>query len=244
MPVLYSFINPGFVLIAFLAIVAVSLVAAYSLQRRKTLKAKPARQTGPIVLNLDHQVSSGQEAETPQPSPAKTAAAPPQAPVFWTFAARNALLFDLARIALVILALVVAGGFLLVILPQDTIDHFAQILRSRSSAAPQQEVIAFLYLGDEIKADQFVINGALRNISSEPIEKLDAPIRLYSPAGELLETVIVRMDKETIAPDEIAQFHLILTGYKGQYGSYAVDFRLRQGELVPYKDMRTSKTRG
>jgi hypothetical protein len=46
------------------------------------------------------------------------------------------------------------------------------------------------------------------------------------------------MDAEVIAPDAIASFHLAYPDYSGQFGSYTVDFKLRQGEILSYKDMR------
>jgi len=50
------------------------------------------------------------------------------------------------------------------------------------------------------------------------------------------------MDKESFAPDETAEFHLVYLNYDMQFSRYAVDFKLRQGNLVPYKDMRGSRT--
>ena len=73
------------------------------------------------------------------------------------------------------------------------------------------------------------------------MEKLDASVRLYSEEGRLLETRVVRMDTETISPDAIAQFNLTYPDYRGQFGSYSVDFMLRDGQPVPYKDMRGSR---
>ena len=99
-------------------------------------------------------------------------------------------------------------------------------------------MIAFLYLGHEIQNDEFHIRGVVRNITTEPIEKLDAVVRLYSHNRELLETDIVRMDKETIEPDEVAQFELVYPNYQSEFSSYSVEFKLRQGAFVPYKDMR------
>lgn len=167
--------------------------------------------------------------------------APPAPPTFATLAGRTSVLNDIMRGALVILALVVAAGFVLIILPQNTFERIAQSVQSRSSAAPLQEKIAFLYLGDELKDNQFNIRGAVRNIVTEPIEKMDAVIRLYAAGGDLLETTVVRMDKESIAPDEVAQFHLAYPDYQGQFGSYSVEFKMRQGEIVPYKDMRAPR---
>jgi hypothetical protein len=46
------------------------------------------------------------------------------------------------------------------------------------------------------------------------------------------------MNKEKIAPDEIARFDLSYPDYKMEFASYAVEFVLRRGDPVPYKDMR------
>jgi hypothetical protein len=73
------------------------------------------------------------------------------------------------------------------------------------------------------------------------MEKLDAAVRLYAHNGNILETTIIRMNKETIAPDEVAQFELVYPNYKDELMKYAVEFKLRDGGLVPYKDMRTTR---
>ncbi len=153
-------------------------------------------------------------------------------------APRYSLLTTLLRGLLILLAVVVAAGFIIVLLPQRAVDKTAATLRSRTAPAPVPERIAFLYLGDEVKGSEFHIRGVVRNIATAPVEKLDATVRLYSTEGRLLETRVVRMDTETVAPDGIAQFNLTYPDYRGQFGSYSVDFILRDGELVPYKDMR------
>jgi len=81
----------------------------------------------------------------------------------------------------------------------------------------------------------------VRNISSEPLQKLDATVRLYSTENTLLETVVVRMDQDVIPADATAEFHLTYPNFMGQFGTYSVDFKWRGGELVPYKDRRGTK---
>jgi hypothetical protein len=98
-----------------------------------------------------------------------------------------------------------------------------------------------LYLGDEAKDNEFHIRGAVRNIATEPLEQLDAAVRLYAHDGTILQTTIVRMNKETIAPDEVAQFELVYPNYKNDFMKYSVEFKLRDGALIPYKDMRTTR---
>jgi hypothetical protein len=151
----------------------------------------------------------------------------------------SSFIMDMVRILLLILALVVALGFTLILLPQATVENAAQRLQTHGGPA-RQEQIALLYLGDEIKDGNFNVRGLVRNITTQPIEKLDAVIRLYSADGSLAETDFVRMDKETVAPDATAEFHLVSPNYNSQFGSYAVDFKFRQGDLVLYRDMRTS----
>jgi hypothetical protein len=147
-------------------------------------------------------------------------------------------LVEVGRAALILLALCIAVGFVLIVVPQATVDRLAQSIRIRNGEAPPEERISLLYLGDEGKGKEFHIRGVIRNISTQPIEKLDAMVRLYAGDGNLLETAVIRMDSEIIAPDATATFHLTYPDYSGQIGSYAVDFKLRQGEPLPYKDMR------
>ena len=63
-------------------------------------------------------------------------------------------------------------------------------------------------------------------------------MRFYTQDRSLLETTIVRMDKETIGPNEIAQFELVYPNDRLEFAGYSTEFKLRQGELVPYKDLR------
>ena len=122
---------------------------------------------------------------------------------------------------------------------QGKFDQFAQTMQERRAGA-KQEQLGFLYLGDEVKDKDFHIRGVVRNITDQQLDSLDAAIRLYAPDGRLMQTAVVRMDKETIAPDETAEFHLVYPNYESQIGSYSVDFRWRDGVVVPYKDMRTA----
>jgi hypothetical protein len=152
----------------------------------------------------------------------------------------SAVWTEVMRAALILLAICVAAGFFLILLPEGALDHLAQNLRLRNGGALPQESISLLYLGDETKGKEFHIRGVVRNISTQPIEKLDATVRLYALDGSLLETTVVRMDIEVIAPDATSSFNLTYPDYAGQFGSYAVDFKLRQGDPLPYKDMRHS----
>jgi hypothetical protein len=120
------------------------------------------------------------------------------------------------------------------------VNRLASTFEARHSAA-EQEKIALLYLGDDMNGNDFRIRGLVRNISSLPIEQLDAAVRFYSHNGTILETTVVRMNKETVAPNETAQFELVYPNYRMDFGSYSVDFKLRQGSPVDYKDMRATK---
>jgi hypothetical protein len=162
---------------------------------------------------------------------------PRQAPALQTLPQRSSLIFDILRILLIVLTLVVAAGFTLILMSESTTDRFVEDLRTRSNASSQQ-MIAFLYLGHEIQNEEFHIRGVVRNITTEPIEQLDAAVRLYSNDRELIETAVVRMNKEIIDPDEIAQFELVYPNYQSEFSSYSVEFKLRRGEFVNYKDMR------
>jgi hypothetical protein len=192
-----------------------------------------------LQLNLDE---AGQPANTESPDlhrPQSSGDAPAP-PSFSAVQPRPWLLTDFLRVLLVLLSLVVAAGFVLVVLPQPAVDKMTRTLEARNGAA-QQEKVAFLYLGDEVKENEFHIRGVIRNITTSPIDQLDAAVRLYGHDGILLQTTVVRMDKETIAPDEIAQFELVYPNYKMEFAKYSVDFQLREGELVRYKDMRATR---
>ena len=245
MMLLSSFLyNPSKLRILLFLVAAVCALIAYVLSRVRAKRSGEA--SGPVILlNLDQPAAPAEQkppaAETvPAASPVPTGVQPPGYAA-QTLQGRSSLALDLLRGALVILALVVAAGFILVIVPQRSVDSMSQGLQARSGKAPKQEMIALLYLGDEIKEKEFHIRGAVRNITTQPIEKLDASVRLYGSDGTLIETAIVRMDKETFSPDEVAEFHLVYPDYNMQFRSYAVDFKLRQGDLIPYKDMRGTR---
>jgi len=178
------------------------------------------------------------QAAVPQKTPA------PSGSQLFEYSPRpGASMFGIAmRGALILLALCVAVGFVVVLLPDNVINRSADAIRMKTGGPPPQERISLLYLGDEAKGKEFQIRGAIRNISTQSIEKLDAMIRLYAPNGVLLETAVVRMELETIAPDSIAAFHLIYPDYDGKFSSYSVDFKLRDGEILLYKDMRSAHT--
>jgi hypothetical protein len=197
---------------------------------------------GPVLLKLDSP-TQGKSA-----APGTELHSAPKAP---TLAAKTPLsalerppspASDLFHAVLIVLAIVVAVGFLLVILPQAKFDDLAQSLQERR-AGVQKEQFAFLYLGDEVQDKEFHIRGVVRNITEQQLEKIDAPVRLYAIDGRLLQTTVVRMDKESIAPDETSEFHMVYPNYDQNIGSYSVDFITRDGAIVNYKDMRAARAR-
>ena len=199
---------------------------------------------GPLLLlNLDKpgQPTATDPKSSPIPSESMDASTPPPPvkPAFVTLQRQPLLLTDLFRLLLVILSLVVAGGFVLILLSQPSVDRMTQDLQARHGTP--QEKISLLYLGDETKDNEFHIRGVVRNITTSPIEQLDAAVRLFGHDGNVLETSIVRMDKETIAPDETAQFELVYPNYKMEFAKYSVEFKLRDSGVVPYKDMRATR---
>ena len=199
-----------------LAALAVLLIVAYLLYHRRRFP--------------------GAQSKAPAPA-AKSASSSPK---LFEYSSRpdSTVLGEIMRGVLILLALCVAAGLILISMPEGTIDRMAQSLRLRKGETPPQEGISLLYLGDEIKGKEFHIRGVIRNISTQPIEKLDAQIRLYAPDGILIETTVVRMDAEVIAPDATSSFNLAYPDFTGQFGSYSIDFKLRQGQAMPYKDMR------
>ena len=198
---------------------------------------------GPMLhLNLD---KSGPPENPATPSSsthaeALNAESQPEAPAFVTIQRKPWLLGDLVRVILVLLSVIVAAGLVLIILPQPTIDKMTKDLQARQGES-QPDKVALLFLGDEAKENEFRIRGVVRNISTDQLEQLDTAVRLYSHDGTILETAIVRMNKETIAPDEVAQFELVYPNYKNDIMKYSVEFKLRDGALVPYKDLRTTR---
>ncbi len=150
--------------------------------------------------------------------------------------------FDLFRVLLIPAGLLVAAALILVSLSQSTADRIIGQLQSNFGGSKQAEV-AFLYLGHQIQGGRFHIRGVVQNITPDPIEQLDAMIRLYAPNRELLETAIVRMDREMIASDDIARFELVYPDSGSRFSSYSVEFKLRSGKVVPYLDMRESRAK-
>lgn len=145
------------------------------------------------------------------------------------------------RGSLIFLAAIVALGFVVIVLPQGSVGNLVQLFQASRASELPSEKIALLYLGDELRGSDFQIRGIIRNISTEPITKLDAAVRLYSVENVLLETKVVRSDSEIIAPDAVSEFLLVYQHYGGQFSSYSVDFALRTGEPVSYKDRRGTR---
>ena len=200
------------------------------------------KEKGPLLLlKLDKSGGPPNTAPPASPVPPENpgAAPPPEPPDFVALPKRPSAAGDLLRVLLVILSLIVAAGFVLILLPQRNVDRMAEGLEARQGRKMEQ--VSLLFLGDEIKDNSFHIRGAVRNITTEPIERLDAAIRLYGHDGNMLQTVVVRMNKESIAPDEVAQFELVYPDYKMEFSKYSVDFKLREGGEVPYKDMRATR---
>jgi hypothetical protein len=154
---------------------------------------------------------------------------------------RRFLLFGMVRGAILVLSLALAGCLILVLAPETAIEKMTRVMRSTRAAEIPAPPVALLYLGDETKGTEFHIRGFVRNISPRPIESLDASIRLYAPDGSLLETTVARMDVASIPPDATAEFHLVYPDYSGRFTSYSVDFKLRSGEFLPYKDWRATR---
>jgi hypothetical protein len=180
--------------------------------------------------------------EPGQGSELESHAVSPQGPALELIEKPSRFFADVVRSLLVLLALVVAVGFVLIVLPQPTVDKMTQDLRTRYTTKAQVEKIGLIYLGDEIdkKTDSFHIRGAVRNISNVALSKLDAAVRLYLHDGTVYQTIMVPMDKEVITPDAVGQFDLVYPNYKMQFEKYSVEFNLRDGDLANYKDMRST----
>jgi hypothetical protein len=228
------------VLLISLGVIGIAFICFAYYRRGKGLK----KAKGPLVrLDVDQEESVSQNGLETRPSSKDLPAAEPpsRVPAFTTVQGRHWVLADLFRALLIVLSLVVALGFIMILLPRPAVDKMAMDLRARYGV-PLQERIALLYLGDTVQNNEFRIRGVVRNISAEPIEQLDAAIRFYAHDGTILQTTIVRMDKNDIEPDEIAQFNVVYPDYKREFASYAVEFKLRQGDLVHYKDVRGDRS--
>ncbi len=214
------------------------LVLIYLAVRSLVVRSKRTpKKSGPVLLKLEPGDATAKLDSAAEGASQPESTAP--SPSFQTLPRPPSAMADFLHGALILLAFVVAAGFVLVLIPQAKFDQMAQDLQERRAGA-KQEQLAFLYLGDETKDKDFHIRGVVRNITDQQLENLDASIRLYAPDGRLIQTAIVRMDKESIAPDQTAEFHLVYPNYESQIGSYSVDFRWRDGVVVPYKDMRTA----
>jgi hypothetical protein len=160
-----------------------------------------------------------------------------KAPSFTTLQKPFGLWIDLLRACLIVLSIFVLAALAIILLPQRTMDAITYQIQSRHVGS-NPERIALLYLGDQIENGQFRLRSVVRNITTTPIEQMDATIRLYAPDGAMAETVLVRLDKEILAPDEIARLDLIIPNYKRDISGYAIEFKLREGSKISYKDMR------
>jgi hypothetical protein len=147
---------------------------------------------------------------------------------------------DLLRGVLLILGILIIAAITLILLPQRAIDTIAHQFESRHSR-PVEERMALLYLGDDIESGALRIRGVVKNIAANPIEKIDATVRLYDREGSAIKTVLVRLDKELLAPGAIARLDLVIPNYKMDISGYAVEFQLRDGERVSYKDLRKDR---
>ena len=143
---------------------------------------------------------------------------------------------DFVRALILVAGVIVLSGVTLVLLPQSAVDKLAARLESRHGA--EYEKIALLYLTDEFTDGAFRIRGVIRNITDAPTERVDAIVRLYSLNRTLLETVVVRLDKDILAPNDFARLELTVPGHTEGFAGYAVEFKLREGGVLPYKDMR------
>ena len=67
---------------------------------------------------------------------------------------------------------------------------------------------------------------------------MDAIVRLYDRNRTLLEAVIVRLDKDTLAPNDFARLNLTIPKHDDSFAGYAVEFKLREGDTIRYQDLR------
>jgi hypothetical protein len=150
---------------------------------------------------------------------------------------KSNLFADPGRAIILIAGVVALSGVTLVLLPQSAVDKMAARLESRHGVT-DHEKIALLYLVDEFAGGAFRIRGVIRNIDAAPTERIDAIVRLYNIERDLLETIVVRLDKDIIEPNDFARLELTVPRHTEGFAGYAVEFKLREGRVIPYKDMR------
>jgi len=148
---------------------------------------------------------------------------------------------DLYRGFILIVGVIAALTAALVVLPQSVVDRLAANIESSRGVA-EYEKIALLYLADEFSDGAFRIRGVIRNIAVAPTARIDAVVRLYGRDRALLETVVVRLDKDIMEPNDFARFELTVPNHTEGFAGYAVEFKLRDGDILPYKDMRRQIT--
>ena len=144
---------------------------------------------------------------------------------------------DLGRALIIVAGVIALSCVTLVLLPQNAVDNMAARLENRRGGV-EHEKIALLYLADEFTEGAFRIRGVILNIAGAPTERIDAIVRLYSRERTLLETVIVRLDKDILAPNDFARLELTVPGYADGFAGYAVEFKQRENDVIPYKDLR------
>jgi len=148
---------------------------------------------------------------------------------------------DLYRALILIAGVIALLVSALVVLPQSAVDKLAARLESRRGVS-EYEKIALLYLSDEFLDGSFRIRAVIRNIAAAPTERIDAVVRLYSRERALLETVVARLDKDIIEPNDFARLELTVPRHTEGFAGYAVEFKSREGDIIPYKDMRRQIT--
>ena len=149
----------------------------------------------------------------------------------------SSLWTDVGRMFILISGIIALSCVVLVLLPQSAVDKMAVRLENRRGI-DTHEKIALLYLTDEFTDGAFRIRGVIRNITATPAERIDAVVRLYSRERALLETVVVRLDKDIIEPNDFARLELMIPEQTDGFAGYAVEFKLREGGALTYKDMR------
>jgi len=144
---------------------------------------------------------------------------------------------DARRALIIVVGIIALSGITLAFLPQSAVQEIAARIKSRRGAV-EHEKIALFYLAGESSNGAFRIRGVIRNISAAPMERIDAVARLYDRDRTLLETVVARLDKDRIEPDDFARLELTVPERVDEFAGYMVEFKLREGGVLPYKDMR------
>jgi hypothetical protein len=135
------------ILLIFISLFGIAVIIfAYCKKEKKLDKARESR-THP-GRDSEETPAASETMQARTPAAGSNAPSSPGPPSFSMLKPPRGLA-DAFRALLVILSIVVAAGFILILLPQPAVDSLIESIRSRYGT-PLEERLALLYLGDEV----------------------------------------------------------------------------------------------